>query len=378
MDRKKITWITPDYFVDCDFNPDVLSELLKQYDIRWIIILPVKNARFGRKDFEGFQNFPNLKIEFIETAGRNRNPGLLLLYMKLYFKIVGERHDLVYLNIVPDNPYIIPLYWLLNKRKTIFAVHDGGVKMDVDAKFRHLIKICGDLTYPFVRNVTMFSVSQATLFHSNYPKVKIYHNLLGLKDYGHSDVPKYRDCIGFVCFGTLHEGKNIDLLIEAACNVYAKGYRGFTISINGSCQNWEFYQAKIRYPDLFKCTIRTINNQEIPELFARNHYMVLPYRVISQSGALKVAFNYNIPVIVSDLPGFTDEVKDGVNGYIFKRGSATDLENVLIKVLENHKRDYDELIKKMKCYTQTFYSVDTLNKNYTGMFERVLKNLCKP
>ena len=52
--------------------------------------------------------------------------------------------------------------------------------------------------------------------------------------------------------------------------------------------------------------------------FRSNHYAIYAYKEMSQSGAVKVAFNYYTPVIVSDLPGFKDEVEENINGYFFK------------------------------------------------------------
>ena len=101
--------------------------------------------------------------------------------------------------------------------------------------------------------------------------------------------------------------------------------------------------------------------------------MVLPYKVVSQSGPLKIAFNYNIPVIVSDQPGFTDEVEEGVNGFIFKTGDVKSLELVLKKAIDNHE-NYDNFRNKMKSYTQNNYSINVIGDKYHEMFDEVNQN----
>lgn len=368
---KKITWVTPDYFVDCDLNPNVFSYLLKKYMIHWIVLLPIENSRFKESDFDEIRKLNGLTIEFQYYKYSHKDPRITLFYLNLYRLIRRQKCDLLYLNLVPGNPFRLPFFILLNKYKTIFTAHDGDVKPDVPRK--RLVQMCFDMIYPYVKYVNMFSPSQAEVFRFHYPKAKIFMNLLALKDYGICKLPKRDDKIVFFCFGTLHDGKHIDLLINAACNIHEMGVRGFKISINGSCPNWEFYKSKIKYPDLFECTIRMIDNSEIPALFTQNHYMVLPYKIISQSGALKVAFNYNVPVIVSDLRGFTDEVKDGINGYIFENDNLGQLEKLLIKIVTNHNEEYLPLCNKMKKYTQENYSSNVLASKLEYMFEEVFR-----
>lgn len=367
---KNITWVTPDCFVDCDLNPDVFKIILRNYTINWIILLPNNNSRYKVCDFDVVKKLNGLNITFKYYNYKHSDPRITFFYLDLYKEIKKTKYDLLYLNLVPGNPFRLPLFWLLDKSKTIFAAHDGDVKEDVSKRF--IVQKCFDLVYPYVKYVNMFSPSQAETFKQNYPKAQIFMNLLSLKNYGECKLSKRKDCIVFFCFGTLHEGKNIELLINAACNLYERGYRGFKISINGSCPNWNYYKDKIIYPDIFECTIRMIENSEIPILFTENHYMVLPYKIISQSGALKVAFNYNIPVIVSDLKGFTDEVKEGINGYIFKNQDQSDLEKILIDRIEKHHYDYSLICEKMKTFTKNNYSNEALATKIEMMYSTVL------
>ena len=103
------------------------------------------------------------------------------------------------------------------------------------------------LTYSKVKYVVMFSKSQMTLFALNFPKAMINYIPLSLKDFGVPSVdrPNY-SIIRFLVFGSINYAKNIELLIDAACLVYEKGYRNFRVSINGYCENWDFYISRIK------------------------------------------------------------------------------------------------------------------------------------
>ena|ERR1022692_551800 len=368
--KKKIVWVTPDNFLDSDFNPSLFNLLLATYDIKWVIILPKSGGFFNESNFEELNKLKGLEIQFVYTSYRQRDPRRLFFYASLYRKINIKPYDLLYLSYGPADPYAVPFFWALNKKKTIFAVHEGHVNDNF--KLPLLSKILLNSTYRYVIFVHMFSPFAANVFHQHYPKAEIFMTNMALKSFGQSNLQKCSDTVIFLSFGIINHAKNIDLLIEAACNIYEQGHKGFKISINGSCSNWDFYQSKIRYPEIFICDIRTIQNSEIPDLFARSHYLVQPYRSTSQSGVLKIALNYNVPVIASDLRGFKDEIEEGVNGFLFKPGNVKDLERVLIRVLNEHDKEYDALLKKMNNRTLSHYSMGKLNSQYIEMFRDVV------
>jgi glycosyltransferase involved in cell wall biosynthesis len=367
--KPKITWVSPDFFLDTDFNFGLFTGLLKQFDIHWIVLFPGKNARFFETDFEQFKQSPGLTIQFLYWTSRARSLKTLLFYENVYRAIKAAKSDLVYFNYVPTNPYVLPLYWRLDKDKTIVTAHDGSVKSSF--KMPLLSSMVFKLAFGTAKYVNMFSPTQALLFKSTFKQAKIFTILLGLKDFGTSSLVKRTDDIIFFFFGSINSNKGVDLLIDAACNLYDKGVRGFKVSINGFCSDWQHYQSKIRYHELFELDIRMITNSEIPDLFTKNHYAVFPYKEMSQSGAVKVAFNYQSPLIASDLQGFTDEVKDGINGLIFKSDDVNDLERAMLERIDNHGQ-YDVMQKRIAEHNQKHYSIDALVNNYKKMFNDVL------
>ena len=371
INKKKIVWVTPDSFVDCDFNPSLFKLLLKDYDIKWIIILPKSGSLFNEKSFEEIGKLNGLTIEFLYSTFRQRDPRRFLFYNMLYKKINEAHYDLLYSSLGPADPYAVPFFWRLNKKKTIFAVHEGHVNDNF--KLPLLSNLLLKSTYFFIKFAHLFSTFAANIFHEHYPKSKIFTIPLILKSFGKSNAQRSEQPVIFLAFGNINHAKNIDLLIEAACNMYERGIRGFKISINGSCSNWDFYTSKIRYPEIFNCDIRKIKNDEIANLFSQSHYVVLPYRSTSQSGVVKVAFNYNVPVIASDLPGFREEIYEDINGYFFKQGDVKSLEETLIKTLQQHNTTYSSLLEKMKQHTTAFYSTDVINAKYASMFNEVVK-----
>lgn len=368
---KKICWVTPDCFADCDIP--YVPTLSREFFIHWIVLLPKNNSRYKTDDFIKYDS-ANLKVTVIEQKRRERNPLKFLDFLKINNIIQGDNPDLVYFNVIPVCPSILPLYWMLPKDKTIVTAHQGNVHAGMNRKI--INKILRRLTYGTVKYVNMFSDYQVELFKRTFPSPEIFRIFLGLKDFGCPESKRnlYEKKVRFLSFGIINYAKNIDLLIEATNILYNKGIDNFIVSINGSCANWSFYQKKIKYPEAFELDIRMIANEEIADLYEKSHFFVQPYRVVSQSGPMKIAFNYNLPDIVSDQRGLLDEIRENVNGFSFKTGDAEDLARVMCNCINLYcdTEKYDLFLGKMKQYTRQKYSHESICSEYVRMFNKVI------
>lgn len=364
---KKICWITPDCFLDTDMG---VVPSLKGVNIHWIVLFNLKDNRYKEEDFQKLKN-EHLTIEFLYNKSRARYPQTIFYYLRIKKIIKREKPNIIYFNVMPSNPYILPLYFWLPKDKTIFTAHDGRVTASMS--FSHIIKFGFYKAYRSVKHVNMFSHYQASIFNKNFPGKDVTIIPLGLKNFGKPTISKRKDCIGFVFFGTIHFEKNLDLLIEAANQLVEEGLSGFKVSINGMWRvDWK-PEDKIRHPDYFELNIANIANDDIPNIFEFNHYAVYPYKNMSQSGSLKCAFYYNIPVIVSDLPGFTDEVEDGIDGFIFKSDNVIDLKRVMRECILRTPQEYTILKNNMGNHIKEKYDDQIVLQKYLDMFNKITK-----
>lgn len=368
--KKKITWVTPDYFVDCDMNPELLSRILEHFEINWIVLLPKHGARYSEGDFKEISKLRGMTIDFEYWEYRARNPMMLFFFKRVYRKIKKTRSNIIYFNYPITSPFELPLFWRLEKDKTIFSAHDGNVKGSF--RMAALSKMVYNLAYSRTRFINTFSESESSSFTSRFKNAKTFRIPLGPKDFGDFSGAKRTDNVVFLFFGAIHSNKNVDLLIDAACEMYKNGTRGFKVAIHGVCSEWDRYSKKISYPELFECDIRLHKNSEIPELFGQSHYLVLPYKEMSQSGTLKVAYRYLLPVVASNLKAFVDEVHHGINGFLFEAGNSEDLIRVLTEILSLHTSRYTSLQQRIAKYTEENYSVEILANQYTAMFHQVL------
>lgn len=375
MEMKKIVWITANNFADHDFEQ--VAEISKRYKVIWIIVMPIHETRFTEEEFAKYNEKNSLvNIEFFYLKYRLRDPRSILNYYLLGKEAAKHNADIYYIDIQVTVPWYKLLFIKLPRKRTIITAHQG--ELNEAMKQKALVQFSRDIVYKNAPYVKMFSKVQAELFSKRYPKCHLTITYLPLIDYGKPTVSHATGLdneIKFLAFGSIRWNKHVDLLIDAACNLYDKGVRGFKVLIHGACfDDWDKnYKPKIKYPELFDLAIDFISNDDVANLLSQVHYLVLPYRTLSQSGPLKIAFNYNTPVITSDLPSFRDEIEENTNGFMFKTEDVHDLERVMEERIINFHQEYDLLREKMNAYTQANYSSENITKKYIDMFEEVLK-----
>jgi D-inositol-3-phosphate glycosyltransferase len=139
-------------------------------------------------------------------------------------------------------------------------------------------------------------------------------------------------------FGQIKQVKGLDVLLRALPAVIAK-HPDVILMIAGKLWKTDLseYSALIQQLGLesnVKLDIRYIPNEEVASYYAAADVVVLPYRKIYQSGVLLMAMSYRKAVVVSDIPGMLEIVKNGVNGFVFRSEDHRHLEKTLNQALD--------------------------------------------
>lgn len=119
-------------------------------------------------------------------------------------------------------------------------------------------------------------------------------------------------------FGFIRGYKGLANLLRAVALIPRE--RSFQLLVGG-----EFYEDDAPYrrlidehglSDRVVLHDRYIPNEEVADFFAAANVVVLPYVTATQSGIIQIAFNFNRPVITTDVGGLPEVVRAGVLGEV--------------------------------------------------------------
>jgi glycosyltransferase, family 1 len=180
------------------------------------------------------------------------------------------------------------------------------------------------------------------------------------------------DKLVFLFFGQIKKVKGVDVLLKALLKLKNQ-YPSLYLVIAGSVWKADFSECQeiINSNDLTNCLktdIRYIPDDEVKYYYSATDVCVLPYTDVYQSGVIQLAYGYKKAVVSSDLPAFTQFVKEGKTGYISEAGNPDSLAQAMERAIKDCNRlsdmgeagydlvkqtlNWDNLAKKIvdKCY----------------------------
>jgi len=142
-------------------------------------------------------------------------------------------------------------------------------------------------------------------------------------------------------FGLVRPFKGLKCLVEAMEHILKE--IDMTLLVVG-----EFWEDKEGYLELIdklgiKEKVRIIDefveDEEAVVYFSAADVVVLPYEFCTHTAVIQVAYAYNKPVIVTDVEGLTDDVEDGVTGYIVEPGNPIALAEAIVAYFKDKKKE---------------------------------------
>ena len=174
------------------------------------------------------------------------------------------------------------------------------------------------------------------LFHTNYDKITARRKL---------KIQKERVIL---FFGYIRKYKGLHLILQALPYVLKR--KDITLIVAG-----EFYDSKERYTDLIEeLNIEShvqifdgfIPDEEVGIYFAAADAVVLPYISATQSGIVQIAYNFDKPVIATDVGGLSEVVVNEKTGYIVRPEDPEAFADAIVKFYSQNKNQ--EFVSNVK------------------------------
>ncbi len=170
-------------------------------------------------------------------------------------------------------------------------------------------------------------------------------------------------------FGQIKKVKGLDLLLNAMPAILAE-FPDLKLVVAGKEWKDEFSKydrliVKNNLQENIVLHIRYIPDKEVPLFYRSADLVILPYRKIYQSGVLLLAMSYKVPVVVADLPGMTEIIRDNHNGFLFTAGRVSSLSRRIIDALSS--------AQQLKQTAEEGYRTVVENHNWCTIGQQTLK-----
>jgi glycosyltransferase involved in cell wall biosynthesis len=284
-------------------------------------------------------------------------------------------------NVLKPELVVITLAKLF-RRKIVLTVHDVN---SLSGPVTWKSKITGWVYQRADRIIVHNMVSRRELESLGVPSAKIcviaHGNYLdSMREMGSPTEARRALGIGELAkvvlfFGQIKDAKGLDLLIEALPEV-AREVPEVVLIIAGRPLKTKFasYEAlidKLGVRARCRLHIGYVPDDEVAVYHAAADLVALPYRRIYQSGVLMMAMTYGRPVVVSDLPGMTEIVTNGVNGYVFAQGSKDALARTLISALRDAPES-QRVAARASEYIRKYHNWNRIGRETAELFDTVL------
>ncbi len=257
------------------------------------------------------------------------------------------------------HPFFAPAYWALARRvrkrspgcKILLICHNvhpherlplpGGVSFENWLTARVLSRADGLLVH------SEKMVAEVRRYNPRSPVRRIFHPRYDF--YAAWDAaadPPSRPSLLF--FGKIRQYKGLDVFLEALGKIGSR--LDFEATVAG-----EFYVDDKPYRRLAErlnlggrlvWMDQYIENQDVPRLFRRADLVVLPYWRASQSGVIPLAYQFEVPVVATDVGGISEVVADGRTGFLVPAGDAEALADRIVSYFSgNLKAEFQANIR---------------------------------
>ncbi len=303
----------------------------------------------------------------------------VLNYLKSYIRI-GKILKKGNYDVIHTQWYIFsPVdYYFLSKYKKKYGVKIVSTVHDIlpfNEKFYD--KFFHDRLYKIADKIILQAPSNMGRFKDIFPA---YANKTIMIPHGHTmdyvqviDKVEARKYLGldlnkkiFLFFGQIKKVKGVDILLQAFANVKTNN-TDVLLVIAGSVWKTDFSRCEeiIQEYSLQNdvvLDIRFIPEEDIKYYYSASDICMLPYTDVYQSGVIQLAYGYQKPVIATELPAFTQFVKEGETGYLAKVKDVDSLAAAMEKAIDSSYK-WEEMGKNGHDYIKKTLGWEDITKS---------------
>ena len=354
--KKKIVLIGPvyPYKGGISHHTGILYQALsKESDVTVISYKMQYPKLLFKKEQKDYRN-DALKIEDTKFLINTANP---FNWISVAREIKRLNPDLI---IIPWwHPYFSPCYLglckLLKKYKKMFICHNvfPHERFLMDRFLTKHVLRKGDsfIVHSKLDEADLLSIKKDALYKESVVPVQ---NIFKVNDLSKSDGRQLlnigKDEKVLLFFGFVREYKGLKYLLKALPKVVneLKDMKLLVVGDFGSDKDsYTNLIQELKIESYVEIHDEYVPDLEVEKFFAASDVVVLPYISATQSGIVQIAYAFNKPVIVTNVGGLPEVVKDGKTGYIVEPSDSEAIADAIIRFYqEGNQEDFRAAIEE--------------------------------
>ena len=375
--RRKIVIIGPVYPYKGGISQHtgmLYRELVKYNDVTMIsykLQYPKLLFKKGQKDFKN----DALKIDNTEYLINTANPFNWISSAK---KIRRLKPDLIIIQWW--HPYFSPCYWalckMLKKYKKLFICHNvfPHERFPMDRFLTKHVLANGDgfIVHSKQDEKDLLSIKNNAVFNRTVLPV---FNSFKINNLSREDARRQLDIQDdekiLLFFGLVREYKGLKYLLKALPQIVKdiKKIKLFVVGdFNGDKQKYLDITDELGMESFIEIRDGYVPDAEVEKYFMASDLVVLPYISATQSAVVQTAYSFEKPVIVTNVGGLPEVVKEGETGYIVEPENSTALASAVLRFFNENKADeFKNAIQK----EAERYSWERMSENVNEMMDKM-------
>ncbi|KAF2509241.1 glycosyltransferase family 4 protein [Flavobacterium zhairuonense] len=326
----------------CSPQCNYRNSVIDNYNANFIFIdTPMDKIRRGYFRLFGFPIIKAIKkicreneIDAIHLLTEDSSLAYFIKSMNYKLRIYYTVHDLKQHESKPKNFIKKAVNYLLVERRSKFLIKN------ID----HLVT-CSKDQYKELIN----TYKQKKVYYHNFPSLVTTSIINGKKL-----VPELKNINNYILFfGRIELYKGIDILYDEYCKNNLLSTRSLVIAGSGGV----YFKRDENKENNITFINRYIDDEELNDLFNGAHSVIYPYISATQSGVLSLAYHFNKPVIVSNVPFFRECLTEGQTGYSFDINNPATMGEMFSK-LENFEYQQSD-----------YYNIDKLREQLDKIYK---------
>lgn len=344
----------------CDITTLTKSSYVDDHKVNWT----VKPCLF----------YPDLKNKFLSGCY------IIMGWMNILKELVFGHYDIIHVQTFKVDTVEMFLYKHFAKQRLVHTAHNilpHEVSDKDKKKYEDFYKACSkiivhneyskDLLTKGYRITDCITVMP----HGIYNSQRILVNTKFEKT--------QENKIEILQLGMMRKYKGIDILLKALATLDEETKTRIHVTIAGKqyqAMDDTDYKGIIDRLDLINIVTfipERISDENMDAMFKKADVCVFPYREVYGSGALLMAYTYQKPVIVSNIPALVEETESGKTGLIFESESPESLAKAIGSFVQASEEDIQSFQNNIKNLVSQKYNWKRSARLLYGCYQDVIK-----